>query len=96
MLWAFVGVVQDIGYANDWYHHDPNTFGYETVYNNFMNWMQEFAASKAYMVRAVLCCAFSKYRAQQRPRSMDSLCMPPPSHRCCLATTKASATLPSA
>jgi len=42
--------VGDIGYADDYYLHDPLTFGYEKVYDGYMNWIQNVSATKAYMV----------------------------------------------
>ena len=79
-----MGVAQDISYADDWFHHDPNTFGYETVYNNYMNWMQEFAASKAYMVRVP--CRSGCVLAL--PHRSDAVW----AGRCFLGTMKATAT----
>lgn len=46
----FVYHVGDISYADDWFHHDPNEFGYENVYNGYMNWMQPIVSAKPYMV----------------------------------------------
>ena len=38
--------LQDISYADDAYKHFPDVFSYETVYNDFMNWMQNITARK--------------------------------------------------
>jgi hypothetical protein len=44
----FVYHVGDISYADDWFHHDPNEFGYENVYNGYMNWMQPIVSAKVW------------------------------------------------
>ena len=33
-----------------WYTHDPTVFGYEAVFNGYMNWMQNVTSVKAYQV----------------------------------------------
>jgi hypothetical protein len=43
-------VLQDISYADVWYTHNDTIFGYETVLNGYMNWMQNVTAVKPYMV----------------------------------------------
>ena len=40
--------LQDISYADDAYKHFPDVFSYETVYNDFMNWMQNITARKVW------------------------------------------------
>jgi hypothetical protein len=40
----------DIGYADDAFLHEPNSFSYEAVYNEWMDWMQNVTDTKPYMV----------------------------------------------
>jgi len=40
----------DISYADDYFLHDPTGFGYESVYNSWMNWIQNMSSTKPYMV----------------------------------------------
>ncbi len=40
----------DIGYADDAFVHTPGKFAYESVYNGFVNWMQNLSATRPYMV----------------------------------------------
>lgn len=42
--------IGDISYADNWLLHNLVTFGYETVWNTFMNVIQRLAATKPYMV----------------------------------------------
>lgn len=42
--------VGDIGYADDGFAHNPAVFQYEKTYNGFMNWIEDLAATKPYMV----------------------------------------------
>ena len=53
--------VGDISYADDYFLHDPFKFGYEQVYDNYMNWMQNVTAVKVSVLpslggqRAIAC-----------------------------------------
>eukprot|EP00941_MAST-03F_sp_MAST-3F-sp1_P002835 g2835.t1 len=42
--------VGDIGYSDDAFLHTPTTFNYETVYDDWMNWMSNVTRSQPYMV----------------------------------------------
>lgn len=46
----FLWHLGDIAYADDSFDADPLHFGYETVYNGFMNWMQNISSIMPYMV----------------------------------------------
>lgn len=47
---SFYFHIGDIAYADNWFLHNLVTFGYENVWNSFMNVIQSFATSKPYMV----------------------------------------------
>jgi len=45
----FVWLVGDIGYVDDAFAHRPLHFGYETIYNAYMDWMENITAKYPFM-----------------------------------------------
>ena len=90
--YEWIYLVGDIGYADDAFLHTPFSFEYENVYNDYMNWMQNITAQKAFMVlpgnhesecHSPACLLISEYRDALKVRCAWAvvvarlhLCMP--------------------